>query len=111
MRNRSVVMVIILSFITFGIYPLYWMVSTKEEMNQLGADIPTGWLIIIPFVNIWWMWKYSQGVDHVSRGKLSGAVTFLLLWLLGVIGMAIVQATFNDIRPANQPSLPHAQAM
>lgn len=109
MRNRSVIMVIILSFITFGIYSLYWFVSTKDEMNQLGADIPTGWLIIIPFVNLWWMWKYSEGVEQVSRGKLGGAVTFLLLWLLGVIGMAIVQATFNDVPPAHQPSLPQAR--
>lgn len=102
-------MVFVLSFLTFGIYGLYWFVSTKNEMNERGADIPTAWLLIIPLVNIWWTWKYCEGVDHVSRGKLSGAVSFLLIFVLGVIGMAIVQATFNDIKTEVQPGLPQAR--
>lgn len=102
-------MVFVLGFLTLGIYGLYWFVSTKNEMNRRGAQVPTALLMIIPLVNIWWTWKYSEAVDHVTRGKLSAAVTFLLLFLLGVIGMAIVQATFNDIEEEVQPSLPHAR--
>ena len=97
MRNRSVAGVLILSIITFGIYALVWVVKTKAEMNALGAQIPTAWLIIIPFVNLWWLWKYSEGVEHVSRGKMSGALAFVLLFLLGPIGMAILQSTYNGI--------------
>ena len=97
MRNRSVAGVLILSIITFGIYALVWAVKTKTEMNALGAQIPTAWLIIIPFVNLWWLWKYSEGVEHVSRGKMSGALAFVLLFLLGPIGMAILQSTYNSI--------------
>ena len=97
MKQRSPVAVAIFGFITFGIYSLYWMVVTKGEMKERGADIPTAWLIIIPFVSIWWLWKYSQGVDMVTNSKMSGVLTFILLWLLGPIGDAIVQDSFNNI--------------
>ncbi len=65
-------------------------------MNALGADIPTAWLIIVPLVNIWWLWKYSEGVEKVTGGKLSGVLAFILLWVLGPIGGAIVQDSFNN---------------
>ena len=56
MRKRSVVGVIVFPFLTLGIYLLYWFVSTKNELKEKGADIPTAWLLIIPFVNIYWIW-------------------------------------------------------
>lgn len=96
MKKRNPIAVALLPFVTFGIYGLYWQVKTKGEMNSLGATIPTAWLIIIPFVNIWWLWKYSEGVEHVTGGKLNGVLSFILLWLLGCIGAAIVQDSFNN---------------
>ena len=95
MTKRSIAAVIVLSLLTFGIYGIYWFVATKAEMVDRGASIPTAWLLIIPLVNIYWTWKWCEGVDHVTQGKMSAAVTFLLVFLLGVIGVAIVQATFN----------------
>jgi len=35
-KCRSILMVYLLSILTFGIYYLYWAVQTKEEMNSLG---------------------------------------------------------------------------
>ncbi len=97
MKNRNPIAVVLLSFITLGIYSIYWEVSTKGEMNKLGAEIPTAWLILVPFVNIWWLWKYSEGVEKVTGGKLSGILSFVLLWLAGIIGQAVVQDSFNNI--------------
>lgn len=107
MKQRSVVMVIVLSIITFGIYALVWMVKTKNEMNAQGANIPTAWLLIVPIVSIWWMWKYSGGVEHVTRGKFSQVIAFILMFVLGVIGMAIIQDSFNK----SAAGLPNARAM
>jgi hypothetical protein len=109
MQKRSVAMVVILSIITFGIYALVWMVKTKNEMNTQGANIPTAWLIIVPVVSIWWMWKYAGGVEHVTRGKSSQVIAFILMFVLGVIGMAIIQDAFNKV--ADQGQLPNARAM
>lgn len=96
MKHRSPIAVFLLPFVTFGIYAIYWEVKTKGEMNALGAEIPTAWLIIVPFVNIWWMWKYCEGVEKVTAGKLSGVLSFVLLLLLGTIGAAIIQDSFNN---------------
>lgn len=88
---------VILSVVTFGIYCIVWSVLTKREMGALGASIPTAWLIIVPIANIWWTWKYSVGVEKVTNGENKAAVVFLLLFLLGIIGIAIVQSFFNKI--------------
>jgi hypothetical protein len=66
-------------------------------MNRLGAKIPTAWLIIIPIVSIWWLWKYSEGVELVTKKEMSTVIAFILLFLLGIIGMAIIQNEFNNI--------------
>lgn len=97
MRRRSVLGVIGLSIITLGIYSIYWTVVSKSEMNGRGARIPTAWLILIPFVNIWWLWKFCEGVEHVTRGAVTAAVAFILFWLLGVLGMGIIQSSFNKV--------------
>ncbi len=97
MQHRDPIMVILLSIITFGIYSLFWYVTTKNEMNAKGAQIPTAWLIIIPFVNIWWYWKFCEGVELVTNKGMGVAVAFLLLWLLGAIGEAIIQNELNKV--------------
>ena len=103
MTRRSPILVLVLSIITFGIYALVWYVITKDEMNRRGARIPTALLIIIPLVNIYWLWKFSEGVEKVTKGGMSGAVAFLLLFFLSVIGMAIVQSSLNKV-PRKKPS-------
>ncbi len=97
MKRRDPLMVAILSIVTFGIYALVWYVQTKREMNTQGAQIPTAWLIIIPIVNIYWTWKFCTGVETVTKSGMSTAVAFLLLYLLGAIGEAIVQSELNKV--------------
>ncbi len=97
MQHRNAFLVFFLPLITFGIYGIYWYVVTKREMNARGAGIPTAWLIIIPIVNIYWLVRYSQGVDMVTNKEMNTAVAFILLFLLGSIGMAILQAKFNSV--------------
>jgi hypothetical protein len=90
-------MVLIFSIITFGIYGLYWYVKTKLEMNASGAEIPTAWLIIIPIISIWWTWKFCEGVDQVTGGKMNAPIAFILLFLVGTIGAAIIQSSLNKV--------------
>src|ERR1700679_635094 len=102
MKHRHPLAVLILTIITLGIYGLYWFVTTKNAMKRLGADIPTAWLIIIPFVNIWWLWKYAGGVDHVTGGNISQIMAFWLMFLLeicgfGSVGLALIQNEFNKV--------------
>lgn len=101
MKKRSPAAVLLLPFVTFGIYSWYWAVKTKGEMNKLGEQIPTAWIWLIPLVgSIWWYWKYSEGVEHVTKGKMEKIIAFILLMLLGMIGQAIIQDTFNNLGAA-----------
>ncbi|MEO8843336.1 MAG: DUF4234 domain-containing protein [Kofleriaceae bacterium] len=102
MTRRSIAAVIILTCITFGIYGLVWFVKTKNEMVNQGADIPTAWLMIVPIASIYWMWKWSGGVEKVTDGKQGQAINFLLVFLTGIIGMAIIQSYLNSAVDAKQ---------
>ena len=65
-------MVFLLSILTFGIYGWYWFIKTKDEMNKMGEKIPTAWIWLIPVVgSFWWLWKYAEGVEHVSKNELN----------------------------------------
>lgn len=104
MRQRSVVGVVLFPLLTFGIYGLYWLVSTKKELNTNGADIPTAWLIIIPLANIYWLWKYYEGAEKVTNGKVSGVLMFVLgLFITNLIPYAICQDAYNKLS-SNAPN-------
>src|SRR5438067_446549 len=103
MTKRSAIAVFFLCIFTFGIYNIVWRVKTKGEMNRLGSNIPTAWLLIIPFVNLWWMWEYAGGVEKVTKNGISQIVAFILLLLLWAIGDAIIQDAFNKINLVSEP--------
>ncbi len=116
MPERSVAFVIVVGLITCGIYSLIWFVKTKREMVAMGADIPTAWLLIVPFANIYWMWKWSGGVELVTeplpRGRMTQPIAFLLILVLDIIGIAIIQDAFNKaIHTRRGPDLPVAQVV
>jgi cbb3-type cytochrome oxidase subunit 3 len=95
-EKRSILKVYVLGIITLGIYFLYWLVKTKNELNELGAQIPTAWLIIIPIANWYWLYKYAEGFAKVTK-KESAILWFLLFFFVGIVMPAIVQSELNRI--------------
>jgi hypothetical protein len=65
-------------------------------MTAKSAAIPTLLLIWIPFAGIYWLWKWSEGIEKTTGGAMSGVAAFFLIWLFGCIGQAIVQDKFNS---------------
>jgi hypothetical protein len=59
------------------------------------------WFLIVP-ITFYWFWKFSKAVGQYTNGKMGTGVTFLLLWLLHLIGVALVQDEFNDMIDAGQ---------
>jgi hypothetical protein len=96
MKNRNVVAVVLLPFVTFGIYSIYWEVVTKNELNAQGAQIPTAWLLIVPFVNI-------QAVIQDSFNKL-GTPEFAT----AAPGAAMTDQTVAAPTPPTDPTPPAA---
>jgi hypothetical protein len=109
MKKRNIFAVLLLPFVTFGIYGIVWWVKTKNEMNQQGAKIPTAWLLIVPVVSIYWIYAYSKGVEQVTGGKISTGIAFLVEIFLGSIGNAIIQNSFNTL--ADAPAAPVDNSM
>ena len=96
-KKRNPALVFIFTFITLGIYGLYWLVKTKGEINGLGASIPTAWLVIIPIVNLYWFYKYAEGfVTYVKKGG-STIGWWLFLIFLGCIAMIFIQIELNKL--------------
>ena len=166
MKNRSPITVFLLSIITLGIYDIYWLVVTKNELNKRTKQhVPTIWLLIFPLIpfiagyilliasgmysqpatcnsgdlgsgityrcaqsqdmipnnpnihtgplivgaililvfgvtffitSLIWFFKFSKAINEFTKGKMSTAVTFLILWLIHLIGVALIQDAIND---------------
>lgn len=96
-KYRNIFLVYLFSFITLGIYTIYWMVSTKNEINDLGGEIPTGWLIIIPIANLYWMYKYCEGFATKIKKDDNTVLWFILYILVGIVMPAIVQSELNKL--------------
>jgi membrane protein YdbS with pleckstrin-like domain len=94
MTQRSPAVVFLLCLVTFGIYNIFWYVSTKNEMNQrFNTGIPTGWLLIVPIANLIWMWKWAQGAEKATG--FGAAVTFILMLVFGIVVPPLLQSKFN----------------
>lgn len=96
-KNRNVFLVYLFSIITFGIYGFYWTVSTKNEMNGLGAKIPTTWLTIIPIANLYWVYKYCEGFSQNVKKDNNTLLWFVLYLFVGIVMPAIVQLELNKL--------------
>jgi hypothetical protein len=96
-KKRGLVFVYVIGIITLGIYFLYWHIVTKDEMNRMGAKIPTAWLLIIPIANIYWLYKYAEGYSQVVRHDDNTILWFLLFWLVSIVTPAIVQTDLNKL--------------
>jgi hypothetical protein len=95
-KERSILRVYILGFLTLGIYFIYWMYETEKELNELGANIPSFILYFIPIVNIYWLYRYTKGWAYVTK-KDDAIVYFILFYFLGIVMPYLVQKSLNQI--------------
>lgn len=58
-----------------------------------------GWISTL-FISAFWFFRFSKAVNQYTNGKMSTAVTFLVLWVIHLIGVALVQDAFNDMESA-----------
>ena len=96
-KRRNPALVIIFTIITFGIYGIYWFVKTKNEINSLGAEIPTAWLLIIPIANLYWEYKYAEGFSKYVKKDDNAILWFLLLLFVAPVAMIIFQVELNKL--------------
>ncbi|MEM5792036.1 MAG: DUF4234 domain-containing protein [Candidatus Aenigmatarchaeota archaeon] len=95
MKKRNIFLLYLFGILTLGIYFIYWFVATKNEINSLGAKIPTAWLIIVPIVNLYWMYKYCEGFSTYVKKDNNTVLWFVIFALAGIIMPGIVQSELN----------------
>lgn len=97
-KNRNIALVYIYGILTLGIYFIYWEISTKNEINdEFKTDIPTGWLLIIPIANIYWLYRYAEAFVTKVKGDDDTALWFIIFLLAGIIMPWIVQSELNKL--------------
>ena len=94
-QERGIAFVVIASLITLGIYTIYWSVVTRRDLVSRGGDIPTAWLIIIPFANIYFDYKYSKAAAKLFKKEGDWGVYFILFILISWVAVAVAQNEFN----------------
>lgn len=99
-KKRSIGLCILYSIITFGIYSIFWYrniardVRTKTVVGPNPNDI---WLIFIPFYGIYAMIMYDYVLGKAFKEEFSLDYLFILLLLLGPIGLIIAQVKLNEV--------------
>jgi len=91
-----------LTFVLFALYIYYWFYKTKQEINSLGADIPSFILIFIPIVNFFWFYKYAQGVVKFLKKGDGPVLWFFFTLFLMPIAAYFIQKKLNSYATLNK---------
>lgn len=100
--KRNPFLVLLYSIITLGVYFIYWLVITTNELKEKTDTAPNPWLIVlfaIPYVGIvvfiYYFWKFSYALE-----KLSGYRAWILFiaWVIVTpAGLVLSQYEINKI--------------
>lgn len=71
--------------------------SSREGLNILVILVDMFAILVILPVAFYWFFKFSKAVSEYTNGAMSTAVSFLLLFLLRFVGLALIQDHFNDM--------------
>ncbi len=112
-QKRSIVVAILLSFVTCGIYGIYWFIKLNDEANTASGTFGTSGgmaflftLITCGIYGYYWAFKQGEKIDLAkkNRGMDSGNsnIIYLILFLfgLGIIAYALMQNELNQMANA-----------
>ena len=103
MKKRSIFVMILLSCVTFGIYPLYWYCSFQNQLKKetgLGYGGAGHFFVTLVTCGIYMLvWSYKVGGRLQACGGKNNAVCYLLLSLFGMFPIAclVMQADANKL--------------
>ncbi len=97
MKKRNPFLVSLFSLITFGVYTLFWLFWTKQEMVKKGAKIPPFWYIFLPFAGLFLAAgailaafvtsSSNAGGSHIVKSAVGDFS--LLLGLAAIVGIGL----------------------
>jgi hypothetical protein len=96
-KERNPLMVIILMMCTFGIYGLYWIFVTSKELVEEGAELPPLWYIIIPILNLYYMYKYLEEWHKLVKYEQDFMMVVVIAIVFSPIVIYWVQTELNKL--------------
>lgn len=99
-KKRNPWLVLLFTIITLGIYYLFWLVFTTNELKTMSNNAPNPkllFLLLIPFVGlimiIYYDWKYSKALYDISG--FNNIIMFILLLFIAPVGVVVAQYQLN----------------
>ncbi|MBO5307498.1 MAG: DUF4234 domain-containing protein [Lentisphaeria bacterium] len=109
MTQRSIIVMVILTFITCGLYNIFWMYMARAEFKQYAnySDINPALelllcLLCFPFF-YYWVFKFSADIakfqGETGRAVTDNSVINLILAILGLglVSELIIQNQLNEL--------------
>ncbi len=106
-KPRNLVTAILLSFVTCGIYSIYWFIKLTDEMNELSdneGDASGGMAFLFNLLTCGiygYYWAYRMGVkrDLLEEKSSSSGVIYLILSIVGlqIVAYALAQDAINKV--------------
>lgn len=109
-QKRNIGLAILFTFLTFGIYGIYWLVKITNEAHELsGGEGTTGGkallLTLVTFGIYSFFWNYNMGKTMFAAQKRAGvaakdnSVLYLVLSLfqLTIVSYILIQSDINTI--------------
>lgn len=104
---RGIAMCIILSFVTCGIYSIYWMIKMNDEINSLTGDTAAasgGMVFLLSLVtcgiySFYWLYKMGEKCDRLKGMNSNSNILYVLLALFGlsIVSYCLMQDTINKV--------------
>lgn len=104
--KKEIGLVILFSIITCGIYFLYWIYSTQEQLRTIQEEYQTsgGMVIIFSIItfgiyHIYWWYKVGTLLPNGDSTIESKGILYVVLALFGlsIINVAFIQSDLNKI--------------
>lgn len=109
MKKRNIILMLLLTFLTCGIYNIFWMIMARQEFKMLSGD-----QTISPFLELflsiicfpyffYWIYKFSTEITRYQHThglivKDNSALNLVLaVFGLGLISELLIQDQLNEL--------------
>ncbi len=108
-KQKSLIMPIVLTIVTCGIYGIYWLICLNDEVNTLSGntqDASGGMVFLLNLVTCgiyqyYWLYKMGEKLDGVAASKgmetKNRSIVYLICGLCPIIGYALIQNSLNEL--------------
>lgn len=103
---RNLALSIVFSFITCGIYSIYWMIKMNDEINQLSGEpqATSGGMVFLfslitcGIYGIYWAYKMGERCDRIKGVQSYSPILYLVLAIFGlqIVNYCLMQDTINQ---------------